>query len=185
MPGISPSDIRVAGTGSVLVAPKNTDVPDVGTAFATPWKDLGLTTNEGVKVSKKDKLDPVDSWQYAASIRMMQSDRDLTVKLTLIQVNLDTLPFFFHGDPTALPAPGAGASTRLDLPPTSTPPEFSLAVEFKDGATTTRLHLPRAVVTENDEIALARNGAVKFGVTIAALASDAVPAKPLASWLTK
>jgi len=185
MPGINPSEIRVAGVGTVLIAPKNTDVPDVGTAFTSPWKDLGLTTNDGVKVSKKDKLDPIDAWQYQAKVRYVQSARDITVKFQLIQISLDTLPFFFNGDPTALTAPGEGDSTRIDLAASGSASEFALAVEFRDGASTTRLWLPRAVVTDTDEIAMAKNAPVKLGVTIAALASDATPAKPLASWITK
>lgn len=63
-------------------------------ALASPWVNLGFTSSDGVKFNKKDKNDPVDTWQSMAPARFMLSDRDLTLKFQLLQMNKDTFPFY-------------------------------------------------------------------------------------------
>src|SRR6266516_4460116 len=78
---LNASEIRVAGTGRVLIAPPNTPAPaNFTTDWAAPWVDLGYTSTDGAKFTKKDKLDPIDTWQTVAAIRYVYSDRDLSVK---------------------------------------------------------------------------------------------------------
>ncbi|WP_019630825.1 hypothetical protein [Actinomadura atramentaria] len=183
MAGWNATEIRVAGTGNVYIAPKNTDLGAPGVAVGGDWKNLGYTTNDGIKFTKKDKLDPVDVWQSSAAVRFLQSDRDLTVKFQLMQINADTLPFFMGSGQTAL-TPTDGV-LRYDISATPTPVEFALGIEFLDGESQTRFYVPRAVVTDADEVQFTKSGPVKLGVTINAIASDAVPALPLASWMSK
>ncbi|MFI6516843.1 hypothetical protein ACIBF1_14880 [Spirillospora sp. NPDC050679] len=182
MAGNNSTEIRVAGTGRVLIAAKNTEIALPGTDLAADWKDLGYTTNDGVKFTKKDKLDPVDVWQTASAVRFLQSDRDLTVKFQLMQVNAETLPFFM-GDGTKALTPAAGVM-RYDISATPVPVEFALAVEFTDGGSTTRFYVPRGVVTDAEEVQFAKTGPVKLGVTINAITPD-VANQPLASWIAK
>lgn len=181
MAGMNATEIRVAGNGKVLIAAKNTDMPVPGTPLGAAWKDLGYTTNDGIKLTKKDKLDPVDAWQSQAAVRFIQSDRDLTVKFQLMQVNVDTLPFVMGSGATPLTPTDGVISYNLEA--TAIPAEFALGVEFEDGASVTRFYIPRAIVTDMDEVQFAKNAPVKLGVTVNAIASDATPAKPLASWM--
>jgi hypothetical protein len=180
MPGANASEIRVAGSGRVLVAPAGTAAPaDFTKDWVSPWLDLGYTTSDGVKFTKKDKLDPVDTWQTTASVRLLYSDRDLSLKFTLLQINADTLPFFFGGGAVQS---GAGmvsfqiaAAPRVD--------ERTLGIEFRDGpAVTHRFVVPRGVVTETDETVFSRTSAVKLGITFTALAPLTAGGEPLASW---
>jgi len=164
---LNASEIRVAGTGRVLVAPAHTAPPaNLTTDWATPWVDLGYTSADGVKFTKKDKLDPIDTWQTVAAIRYVYSDRDLSVKFALLQINTDTLPFFFGGGTVTSGAAGLtyeiAASPRVD--------ERALGIEFRDGPNIThRFVVPRGVVTETDETSFTRTTAVKLGVTFSAL----------------
>jgi hypothetical protein len=100
-----------------------------------------------------------------------------------MQVNADTLPFVMGSGTTPL-TPTDGV-IRYDLASTlETPPaEFAFGVEFEDGDSITRFYVPRAIVTDMDEVQFAKNAPVKLGVTINAIASDATPAKHLASWM--
>jgi hypothetical protein len=180
MAGPNASEIRVAGSGRVLVAPAGTAAPaDFTKDWVAPWLDLGYTTSDGVKFTKKDKLDPIDTWQTTASVRFLYSDRDFSLKFTLLQINADTLPFFFGGG-TVQPMTGGltyqiAAAPRVD--------ERSIGVEFHDGpAVTHRFVVPRGVVTETDEAVFSRTSAVKLGVTFTALAPLTPGAEPLASW---
>lgn len=179
MPGLNANEIRVAGTGSLYVAPAHTPAPAISAAvWPSPWVDLGYTSSDGVKFVKKDKLDPIDTWQSVAAIRYVFSDRDFSVKFSLLQVNSDTLPFFFSS-----PAPGTtnvyeiAAAPRVD--------ERALGIEFSDGPVKHRFYIPRGVVTETDETSVTRTSAIKLGITFTAM----TPIKdnkfePLAQWFT-
>src|SRR5262249_2052273 len=101
MAGTNSSEIRIAGVGPLYVATADTKVPatfstDTATDWAS-WKNLGFTSGDGVTFSKKDKLEPVDVWQAVSPVHFVYSDRDLTLKFSLMQFNEDTLPFFMGG----------------------------------------------------------------------------------------
>jgi len=177
---LNASEIRVAGTGRVLFAPPNTPPPaNFTTDWAAPWVDLGYTSVDGVKFTKKDKLDPVDTWQTVAAIRYVYSDRDLSAKFVLLQVNGDTLPFFFGGGSLT----SAGGALAYEIAAAPQVVEHALAVEFRDGPTIThRFVIARGVVTETDELTLSRTAAVKLGVTFTALTPVNARSEPLALW---
>lgn len=117
----SSKEIRVAGTGKVLVAAPvgATGAPaaPIDTTVAwTGWTELGYTSTDGIKLSKKDKIDQVDGWQSVSALRYIYSDRELTVKFQLLQINKSTLPFFMGGGATSLLAsPAASGTFKYDL----------------------------------------------------------------------
>lgn len=167
MAGQNTGEIRVAGVGHVYVAAANAAPPADFTKSWDPavWHDLGFTTQDGVKVVKKDKLDPVETWQAVAPVRLVHAQRDLSLKFTLLQTNTDTLPFFFGGgtlDPVA-------GYTVSGLPHID---ERALGIEFSDGpAITHRIVVPRGAVTETDDTSITRTTPIKLGITFAAMLS--------------
>jgi hypothetical protein len=178
MPGLNASEIRVAGTGHIFVAPAHTPAPtEFNKDWEGPWVNLGYTSSDGVKFIKKDKLDPVDTWQTVAAIRYVFSDRDFSVKFSLLQINGDTLPFFF-GSSTQPSTPGIyeiSAAPRVD--------ERALGIQFTDGPNVVhRFYVPRGVVTETDETSITRTSAIKLGVTFTALTPINSQFDPLAVW---
>src|SRR3954447_1868568 len=126
MAGLNASEIRVAGTGTNYVAPADNASPaDFTKGWDAPWTNLGYTTSDGVKFVKKDKLDPVDTWQSVAAIRYVFSDRDFSVKFSLLQLNSDTLQFFFSSPPpTAAGVYNIAAAPKVE--------ERALGIEFSD-----------------------------------------------------
>lgn len=187
MAGNNTSEIRVAGSGRILVAAAGAAVPaDFGTDWdPAVWKDLGYTSTDGVTFSKKDKLDPVDTWQAVSPVRFIYSDRELTLKFSLMQFNEDTFPFFMGGgtvaqvDPTKYP--GVYGYSLADGPQKD---ERALGLEFTDGGDVTyRFVIPRGQVTASDDIKLARKAAALLGVTFTALSSGTTV--PLASFVMK
>ncbi|KOX05212.1 hypothetical protein [Streptomyces sp. NRRL B-3648] len=184
MAGNNANEIRVAGTGRILVAPVGTAAPtDTAAAWAAAWRDLGYTSQDGIKLSKKDKLDPVETWQSVSPARFIYSDRDLTVKFQLLQLNEDTLPFFMGGDTLAETATGSGIY-KYDLAVAPKFNEKALGIEFTDGSSITyRFVIPRGQVTETEELSLTRTASIKLGVTFTALSVD--DTKPLATFLMK
>ncbi|KFK90572.1 phage tail protein [Streptomyces sp. JS01] len=183
------NQIRVAGTGRILVAAAGATPPaapkHTADAWPTGWTELGYTTTDGIKFNKKDKIDPVDTWQSVSPARFIYSDRDLTVKFQLLQFNKDTLPFFMGGNAvTPVTATGAVDTFEYKLGAEPQRDERQLGIEFSDGADVTyRFIIPRGQVTETEEIALTRTGALKLGVTFTALAAE--NSSTLATWLMK
>ncbi|MFJ8000030.1 phage tail protein [Streptomyces sp. NPDC096310] len=179
------SQIRIAGTGRLFVAAAGASAP---ANFATDWdpqvwKDLGYTSTDGVTFAKKDKLDPVETWQSVSPARFIYADRDLTLKFSMLQFNEATLPFFMGGDAVE---PAAGTEGVFSYAITDGPQfdERALGLEFTDGTDVTyRFVIPRGQVTASDDIKLARKAAALLGVTFTALAAK--EGEPLATFLMK
>ncbi|MGW2746960.1 phage tail tube protein [Streptomyces sp. NPDC001450] len=189
MAGFKNAEIRIAGTGNVWWAPAGTTVKET-TPLASPWVNLGFTSSDGVKFNKKDKNDPVDTWQSMAPARFMLSDRDLTLKFQLLQINKDTFPFYLGVPSSSIVASGSTTETTAQKIEISGAPggqdQRALAIDFADNNGTKdlryRLLIPYGAVSEVEELSLSRSGAVKLGVTFTALSGDD-PTKPLATWL--
>ena len=189
MAGFKNTEIRIAGTGNVWWAPAGTTTKDTA-ALASPWVNLGFTSSDGVKFNKKDKNDPVDTWQSMAPARFMLSDRDLTLKFQLLQINKDTFPFYLGLPSASVVSSGSQTETtaqKIDI--TGAPggqDQRALAIDFTDNNGTKdlryRLVIPYGAVSEVEELSLTRTGAVKLGVTFTALSGDDAT-KPLATWL--
>jgi hypothetical protein len=187
MAGNNSSEIRVAGTGRILVATAGATAP---TNFTNDWDtsiwtDLGYTTGDGVTFSKKDKLDPVETWQAVSPARFIYADRDLTLKFSLLQFNEQTLPFFMGGSTVkAVDATGNPGVYKYEIADAPVKDERALGLEFKDGSDVTyRFVIPRGQVTASDDIKLARKSAVQLGITFTALANG--DANPLATFVMK
>ncbi|MCA6095144.1 phage tail protein [Streptomyces sp. SCA3-4] len=184
MPGMNPSEIRVAGTGRILIAKVGTDAPaDTATEWGAAWHDLGYTSTDGVKFGRKGKTANIDTWQSLTPARTIYTERELTLKFGMLQLNEDTLPFFFGGGDVVETAPNSGLF-KYEIQSDQGEDERALGVEFSDGAEIRyRFVVPRGLVTVSDDVDLNRKGAVKLGVTFTAMASK--PGAPLATWLMK
>ncbi|MCM1937801.1 phage tail protein [Streptomyces sp. G3] len=175
MAGNNSSEIRVAGTGRVLIADINAPLPaafsdNPATDWGSAWTDLGYTSTDGVTFSKKDKLDPVETWQSISPARFVYADRDLTLKFSMLQFNEDTLPFFLGGKSADFRRDATSGAVQFDVPDGPTFDERALGLEFTDGsAVTYRFVIPRGQVTATDDIKLARKAAALLGVTFTAL----------------
>ncbi|MFJ6914399.1 phage tail protein [Streptomyces sp. NPDC101133] len=175
MAGNNSSEIRVAGTGRVLIADINAPLPaafsdNPATDWGSAWTDLGYTSTDGVTFSKKDKLDPVETWQSISPARFVYADRDLTLKFSMLQFNEDTLPFFLGGKSAGFRRDATSGAVQFDVPDGPTFDERALGLEFTDGsAVTYRFVIPRGQVTATDDIKLARKAAALLGVTFTAL----------------
>jgi hypothetical protein len=194
MPNANTSaQIRVAGTGKVLVAQYNATPAvvspvDTKVPWPTGWTELGYTSTDGVKLAKKDKIDQVDGWQSVSALRYIYSDRELTIKFQLMQFNKSTLPFFMGGGATTAVTGGEAGTFKYDLTTNPSADERMLGFEFSDTKNGVpvvyRLIVPRGQVTDTEEISMTRTGALKLGITFTAFAQDDT-SQPLATWLMK
>ncbi|MFB7324102.1 phage tail protein [Streptomyces sp. NPDC056190] len=192
MAGTNSSEIRIAGVGRLYVAKADTAVPTAFSADSSTdwadWKNLGFTSGDGVTFSKKDKLEPVDVWQAVSPVHFVYSDRDLTLKFSLMQFNEDTLPFFMGGG-TVDAVTGSTGVYKYDIADRPFADVRALGLEFTDvkasdgTAVTYRFGIPRGQVTAADDIKLARKSAAQLGITFTAMA--AADGSALASFVMK
>ncbi|MER0447670.1 phage tail protein [Streptomyces sp. Edi4] len=184
MSGMNPSEIRVAGTGRIFLAAVGTAAPADTTAVWGPaWHDLGYTSTDGVKFGRKGKTANIDTWQSLTPARTIYTQRELTLKFGMLQLNEDTLPFFFGGGQVSEVAPNTDLY-KYEIHSDQGEDERALGIEFTDGTQVAyRFVVPRGVVTVSDDIDLNRKGAVKLGVTFTAMAPK--PGEALATWLMK
>ncbi|CAL9483735.1 hypothetical protein SUDANB145_03076 [Streptomyces sp. enrichment culture] len=194
MAGTNTSEIRIAGVGRLFIADAGTAIPETFTStdtagdWGTDWQDLGYTSGDGVTFSKKDKLEPVDVWQAISPVHFVYSDRDLTLKFSLLQFNEETLPFFMGGGSVAAADGTTSAGVyKYNIADRPYADARALGLEFTDRsdstAVTYRLGIPRGQVTAADDIKLARKAPAQLGITFTAMAAP--DGSPLASFVMK
>jgi hypothetical protein len=179
--GQSTSQIRVAGTGRLFVAPVGTAAPtDVSTSWGAGWQDLGLTDDSGVVVSKKDSWDSIAAWQMSVPARMVPKSRAFSAKFTLLQLNAVTLPLWAGGSAVTT----SGGTYNYAISETLSSFERALGIEWTDnsGAITNRIIIPRGQVSDTSDVNLTRAKAAGLGITFDAMGLDGT--SPLVTWLT-
>lgn len=173
------SEVRVAGTGELFLAPVGTAAPtDTATALPAAWVGYGYTTEDGVVLSKSVEREGVAAWQSTTPVRYITTGQEFTVQTTLLQSNEDTVALWLGSG-----AFGTTGTTefKADMPIDPVTQQFALIVEWSDGGIVSRLHIPKAEVTETGDVNLARQ-ATGFPVTFGAIAPDT--GTVLASWFT-
>ncbi|MER5736647.1 phage tail protein [Streptomyces sp. NPDC002262] len=193
MAGNNSAEIRVAGTGKLFVAAAGAAAPSFGADpaadwSATTWTNLGYTTGDGVTFSKKDKLEPIDTWQSVSPVHFIYSSRDLSLKFSMLQFNEDTLPFFMGGGKVEAEPAASTDTYKYEIAERPYADARALGLEFTDVkvggvAVTYRFIIPRGQVTASDDIKLARKAASTLGVTFTAMSNG--DGKPLATFLMK
>jgi hypothetical protein len=176
---INASEVRVAGTGKVFMAPAKTSAgqpatlpTDATTAPGAGFVDLGYTTPDGVKMTFSRETSELDAWQ-GSSIRVLTSKEPKEITFTLMQQSTDTLVAAFGGGTVAVVAasgtagsPGYKPAVATFTPPTKgTNTERALIVQYDDGAIHTRFLFARAQISGSVELSLNANGSVDLPLT--------------------
>jgi hypothetical protein len=172
------SEVRVAGTGELFLAPVATAMPtDTSTALPAAWKGFGYTTEDGVVLSKSVEREGIPAWQSVTPVRYITTGLEFTAQTTLLQSNEDTIKLWLGSGDFSGTAPDLKADMPVD-PPTQ---QFAVVIEWKDGDITSRLCILKAEVTETGDVSLAR-AATGFPITFGAIAPDS--GTILATWMT-
>ena len=178
---LASSEVRVAGTGEVYVAPVGTAAPsDLSTPLDEPWIGLGYSSEDGVTIARSVESEGISAWQSATPVRTIFTGMELTVTSQFLQSNKEILPLFFGGSEFAETAADSGVF-KMDISTVPAGVERAVCIEWRDGSYTHRLYIARAEVSETDDVSLNRTSAVGWGMTFSALAPQS---GPLATWLT-
>jgi len=179
------SEVRVAGTGELFLAPVTAalKLPTSASAPLDPtFKGYGYTSEDGVVLSKSVEREGIPAWQSSTPVRYLVTGQELTVQTTFLQSNEDILKLWLgSGDFATDGATGTPPGYRADVPVDPVGQQFALVLEWRDASIVSRLTIPRVEVTETGDVSLAR-AATAFPVTFGAIAPDS--GTVLASWLT-
>lgn len=166
------TEIRVAGTGKVWVAPYGTALPASTTVFATPaaeYVDLGYTTEEGVTFSDATNAKDIMAWQSRYPVRRLVESYEGSASFELLQWNKAIFEQILHG---VVSEPTAGV---FEFTPTraGVVAEKTLLIDFEDGALDYRVIIPRAGLADPIEMQLVSMEAASLPTAWGVIGGDA------------
>lgn len=139
------------------------------------WKSLGYVGEDGISCTPKREFDPVSAAQSASPIKYVLKSASLALKFVLLQMDTDTVELYF-GDKWST----TGGVNKISLKSSPTLAEHALLVEYGDytetagtpptlTGTKNRLVIPRGMVSDLDEIKIARSSTLSLGLTFEAM----------------
>ncbi len=128
-----PTQIVVAGTGTISIAPFGTALPADTTTHATldaAFVDLGFTTDDGVTISDAMAVDDINAWQSLYPVRRVITGYSGTIGFDLLQWSKDIFEQVLHGVVTE---PVTDVVHEFTPTRDGVLPEKTLVVDFIDG----------------------------------------------------
>ena len=162
---LNSSQVRVAVTGEVYVAPLSVTAAITGTAGAIPtgYTGLGLVDDGGVTEDPNKSTKQIKAWQKGQVVRTLVSDAALTYKFRMIQTNADTTSVFYGTEVDQTEAEGS-----FIIDPSSTGGRRKWLIDVLDGANVRRIWVPEGEVTDTTAIKYASTDETGYEITIAA-----------------
>ena len=153
------SEVVIAGSGNVYVAPVGTAFPSAFAAPGAGWSELGFLNEDGVQVTPALESTDIMAWQSMYAVRTSITSRSLTFTVTFLQWNEVILPLAMGGGTIT----GAGPYTFA--PATSgTVDERAMLLHWIDGTKQYRMPLPRIMAVDLGAFSLNRSNAA--GLTV-------------------
>lgn len=167
-------EVRLAAFGHVYVAPVGSTIPaDTSVPFTAEWRELGYTTEDGVSLTPSVDINDINAWQSKVPVKRSLTSIDFDVKFTLLQTTQLASSLFFFGEDWVV----AGSEASLTVSSNPGLVERAVAIEYleNEGDTTVnRIILPRALLTDREDLTLNRSDAVQWGLTWKALDSNGI-----------
>jgi hypothetical protein len=165
------SELIVAGSGEVYVAPVGTALPTTPIAtLNAAFEGLGYHTEDGVSLSVSPTVEEFMAWQSRQAIRREMTAQEIQVSFSLQQWNETTLPLAFGGG-AITPVSGG---YRYDFPTdTASLAEKAMVVDCIDGSEHHRFVFERGTVTEAVETQFQRGATAVLPITFKVLGPEA------------
>lgn len=156
------SNVEVAGTGRVLLAPEGTDLPtDGASSLNGDWTNVGYLSEDGVVETPEADTEEIQAWQNGDIVRTVQTSHTITYQFTMIETNEASLKAYYGHY-----AGGDVQVTGQQLP------RQSMIIETVDDGRIRRRVIPVAQVTERGEVQLSNSEAAGYDVTLTCYPDD-------------
>jgi hypothetical protein len=158
------SNVRVAVTGEVSVAPTATAAPTAVDTALTGFVGLGYVGEDGITESRERSTTDIKAWQNADTVRTVVTDANLSYTFKLIETTEASLELFYGA---------AVASEKLVVTPATTGGRKSFVFDIEDGADLLRIYVPEGEVAEVGDVVYASGEAIGYEVTVRAYPNTA------------
>lgn len=167
---LTTSQVRVAITGELYVAPTGTALPsDTSTALNAAFKGLGYFNEDGVTESFERDTEDITAWQNAARVRTVITSAKATYTGTLIQTNVDVIETVF-----GVTVSQTGAHGTYTINPGATSGRKAWVLEVIDGDEVKRISIAEGEITEIGETTYATGEPIGYAITLEAYTDPVV-----------
>lgn len=167
---LTTSQVRVAITGELSVAPTGTTLPtDTSTGLNVAFKGLGYFNEDGVEESYEKDTDDINAWQNATIVRTVTKSAKATFKGTLIQTNKDVIEVVFGTTVTQSVPHGT-----YTINPGATSGRKAWVFEVVDGSNIKRISIAEGEITEIGKTKYATGEAIGYDITLTAYSQPIV-----------
>lgn len=164
-------ETRVAGTGSIYVAPYGVALPSSwDSALPSAYAELGFTDEDGVTFTDEPTIERKRAWQSFYPIRILETARMAAIECNLLQWNSDTLKVASGGGTVST----AGTGRKFTPHAAGSVSEWSVVVDVTDGTIHDRWVLPKALVVSTLETTLNRDDMSVMPLELEAIGEDGV-----------
>jgi hypothetical protein len=165
---LNSSQVDVAITGEVSVAPVGTAAPTTSTsALNAAFIGLGYINEDGVVITPNDTTENIIAWQNAAVVRTVYTESFWTFQFRMIENKGETAELYFKGDVEVVSA----GQWKMTVGAAGPDPR-AFVLDVVDGTKHYRYYLANAEVTERGEITNSNGEAIGYDVTITAYADS-------------
>lgn len=155
------SNVRVALTGSLMLAPIGTTAPSSATStWPAGWLDTGYESEDGVTITPEDESNAIVAWQNGDEVRNIITSSSYSIAATCIETNALVVATYFGAVPTG--STGGPATLEVDAPPSG---QLMVGLDVIDGANHIRFVAHSASLSERGEIAATSSGALGYPMT--------------------
>lgn len=159
------SNANLWQNADVYIAAANTAGPaNVYAAWAIAWSAVGLLDGEaGFAEGRKDDSNEIYAWG-GLLVKKTKTKHKRTIKFTCLE---DNETVFGLLNPASTRTTASGLTSATVVVPSLT--EFAIGFESRDGATTKRRYVKRAVIEEVGEVKETETGLTIYEITVAIL----------------
>jgi hypothetical protein len=168
------TQLVVAGTGTISIAPYGTALPGDSTAvfeaLDAAYVDLGYTSEDGATITDGVAVEDVKAWQTPYPVRRLVTDYTGTVAFDLLQWSKDIWEQVIHGVVTE---PLADIVHRFQPTRDGVVAEKSLILDFIDGTFGYRYVVPKCGLSGDVEIPISRTAVAMLPTEWGVIGGDA------------
>lgn len=162
-------ETRVAGTGSIYIAPYGAAIPSSwNAAIPSAYAELGYTNEDGVTFTDEPTIERKNAWQSFYPIRILETARMAKAACSLVQWNSDTLKAAAGGGSVT----AAGSGSKFTPHAAGTVTEWTVVIDVVDGTITDRYVIEKCMTTSSLEANLNRTDLAELPLELETIGVD-------------